>query len=39
MSSASACVATSSEDIFGNGRVYGKKYVVSETRSLAVLGV
>ena len=35
--SAAACVAASSEDILGNGRVAGKNYVVLETRSLAVL--
>ena len=37
--SATACVYVSSEDILGNGRVYGKNYVVLETRYLTVLGI
>ena len=34
-----ACVSASSEDIFVNGRVAEKKYVMLETHSLSVLGI
>ena len=37
--SADACVTTTSDDILENGRVNGKNYVVSETCSLAVVGI
>ena len=37
--SATTCVAAYSEEIIGNGRVSGKKSVVSDTCSLVVLGM
>ena len=37
--SETACVAAYSEEIIGNGRVSGKKSVVSDTCSLVVLGM
>ena len=37
--SEAACVAASSEDILGNGRDARKNSVVSDTHSLAILGM
>ena len=39
MRSSAACVVASVEESLGNGRVYGKNTVVSQTFSLAVLGM
>ena len=37
--SADACVAASFDEILGNIRVSGKKYVVMETLYLSILGM
>ena len=37
--SVAACVAASSGEILGNGRVAGNNYVVLETNSLSALGM